>query len=208
MDNHLYRMLLTLTSFYRLYLILFVLMILYIIYRIVRICHRHKEYLKRQEVIKLKLNHMNNNIKAKTDELNSLIRSVMDKAYNYGDTVTPELIVSLIDRIEEELSHTDNYDEIMKILSHAKEEVFNLRDAMEKHKREIDRGLKEEVLEKEEKRKKYPFYDTRFFKSCTDIESVKKTFRKLVKVYHPDVGGDEKEYIKLQEEYQQITGRR
>lgn len=45
---------------------------------------------------------------------------------------------------------------------------------------------------------------TRFFDSCTTLEEVKKKYRDLAKLYHPDKGGDLETMQKLNAEYDKI----
>lgn len=40
-----------------------------------------------------------------------------------------------------------------------------------------------------------------------DAAGIKKRFRELAKLYHPDTGGDEGQFIALMEDYQKLTGR-
>lgn len=40
-----------------------------------------------------------------------------------------------------------------------------------------------------------------------DRESVKKRFRELAKLYHPDTGGNAEQFISLMEDYKKLTGR-
>lgn len=40
-----------------------------------------------------------------------------------------------------------------------------------------------------------------------DAAAVKKRFRDLAKLYHPDTGGDEGQFIALMEDYKKLTGR-
>lgn len=41
-----------------------------------------------------------------------------------------------------------------------------------------------------------------FFEDCTDLPSVKKRYRELSRLLHPDKGGDEDYFIRLKEEYE------
>jgi curved DNA-binding protein CbpA len=40
-----------------------------------------------------------------------------------------------------------------------------------------------------------------------DAAAMKKRFRDLAKLYHPDTGGDEGQFIALMEDYKKLTGR-
>lgn len=44
----------------------------------------------------------------------------------------------------------------------------------------------------------------RFFQSVTTLEELKKQYRKLALKHHPDRGGNEKDFISLQEEYENL----
>lgn len=46
-----------------------------------------------------------------------------------------------------------------------------------------------------------------FFADCKTEEQVKARYRELVKIHHPDVGGDSKTFIKIQKEYESWTGK-
>lgn len=44
----------------------------------------------------------------------------------------------------------------------------------------------------------------KFFQSVTTLEELKKQYRKLALQHHPDRGGNEKDFIALKEEYDQL----
>jgi curved DNA-binding protein CbpA len=43
-----------------------------------------------------------------------------------------------------------------------------------------------------------------FFQSVTNLEELKKQYRKLALKHHPDKGGNEKDFIQLKKEYDQL----
>ncbi|OIK16889.1 hypothetical protein BIV60_02455 [Bacillus sp. MUM 116] len=43
-----------------------------------------------------------------------------------------------------------------------------------------------------------------FFQSVTTLEELKKQYRKLALQFHPDRGGNEKDFIELKKEYDQL----
>lgn len=45
----------------------------------------------------------------------------------------------------------------------------------------------------------------RFFQSVTSLEGLKKQFRKLALELHPDKGGNEKDFINMKDEYDQLV---
>lgn len=44
----------------------------------------------------------------------------------------------------------------------------------------------------------------KFFQSVTNLEELKKQYKKLAKKHHPDMGGTEKDFIALKDEYDQL----
>jgi len=47
---------------------------------------------------------------------------------------------------------------------------------------------------------------TFYFKECLGKEEIDTKFKKLVKDLHPDMGGDEQEFIDMKEQYDQLMG--
>lgn len=45
----------------------------------------------------------------------------------------------------------------------------------------------------------------KFFQSVTTLEELKKQYRKLALKHHPDRGGNEKDFIELQREYEKLS---
>lgn len=176
-----------------------------VITALVRSSRRKWQAAKRKKAEKDEIVRLNSNIKRVTATLNGFIRGVMDQAVFYGDIVTPERLSDLIDEVQGKLDITGDYDEIMAILSAARDKAEQIRSDMERHERQLEEDLREEAEERAEKKKRYPYLDTKYFKSCTDIPSVKRLFRQLAKVYHPDSGGDAETYMALQSEYQAIV---
>lgn len=43
-----------------------------------------------------------------------------------------------------------------------------------------------------------------FFQSVTTLEELKKQYKKLAKKFHPDMGGNEKDFIALKDEYDKL----
>lgn len=139
---------------------------------------------------------------------NKLAQGAMNEAAELYDEVTPERINRLVDDVQERLHAAGTYDEALAITSDGIRRLKTLITDMRKHAEQLKKDAEEEGRRRTQYKMQHPYGNTVYFKACKDAEAIKKTFRQLAKIYHPDVpGGDEKIYMKIQAEYQhQIQG--
>lgn len=92
------------------------------------------------------------------------------------------------------------FDEKLKILKRGFEELEEDRVAFEKKKTQY---LNEKS--KINSRRLFNSGDISFFRGVADKSSLKKRYRELLKIYHPDnVGGDNQTVVMINEEYETL----
>ena len=97
--------------------------------------------------------------------------------------------------LDEAFGHVDvlwnNIQEIYDRLDRESEKIKDLRESH--HHTEKQREVK--------KRPRIPFEDSKYFRGCADRKELTKKYHQLVKLYHPDNGGDQLKFIQIKEEY-------
>jgi ABC-type multidrug transport system fused ATPase/permease subunit len=81
-----------------------------------------------------------------------------------------------------------------------------IRKMQEERKKKMEEEFKKFQERKEKRTKNYlkKYYQILGLNENANAEEVKKAFRKLAKINHPDAGGDTKMFIKIKEAYDKI----
>lgn len=145
------------------------------------------------------------------DRIASFNRTAQDavtEAAELYDEVTPDLIESLVDDVQEELDKAETYSEALTVMESGMLKLEHLTGRMREHARKLRQDKKEQEQARQRYEERHPYVGTVYFKACKDADDVRKTYRRLVKTYHPDApGGDAEIFIKIQQEYDRITER-
>ena len=84
--------------------------------------------------------------------------------------------------------------------------VYELWSKVEEHFKKFEEEWYKENFGSSKAKKGFNKFDNEFGK-LKDAREIKKLYRKLSKVNHPDLGGDEKEFIQLKEAYDRAMAR-
>ena len=102
---------------------------------------------------------------------------------------------------------------VLKRLSELKTEIFVLRDKIlnDHYDEDEAKAYTSTFTEKEEKteeQKREELKNSGYFKGCKTEEEIKKRYRDLCKVFHPDSeSGDQETFLKIKADYETIIGK-
>lgn len=181
---------------------------IYILFRKAQENSRKRAEQKRKEDIEKKNRKLTDAVNKRIAAFNKTIQDIMMKAISYGDEVTPERIEEVVDDLQDIVTNVHEYKKLMDAISEAEKQAEKISSDMEMHEKELEEFRKEQVQKAEKEAERYPYRASRYFRTCHDMAEVKKMFRRLAKVYHPDCpGGSAEKYMDIQDEYRRITGR-
>ncbi len=153
------------------------------------------------------------------DSLYLKYEALRKKAELYEDLRTMELIDEtcdmlreIIEEFNEQIFQNEFFEKVMELFAntrHRMDDIRNrFRDAERKLQdlREAHHGTKEEQEQWEECQKRQwqaiPLAGSRYFRGCRTRKDLVKRYHALVKMYHPDNGGDLIEFRAIKEEYE------
>lgn len=181
---------------------------IYILFRKAQENSRKRAEQKRKEDIERKNRKLTDAVNKRIAAFNKTIQDIMMKAISYGDEVTPERIEEVVDGLQDIVTNVHEYKKLMDAISEAEKQAEKISSDMEIHEKELEEFRKEQAQKAEKEAERYPYRASRYFRTCHDMAEVKKMFRRLAKVYHPDCpGGSAEKYMDIQDEYRRITGR-
>lgn len=149
---------------------------------------------------------LTDSINKRIRSVNTYIQSVYEKAMLYEDDVTQTKLGDVIDDLQDDIKNVHDFDEFTRRLDQMESDIKQIKHDMQAHEAELEEYRKEQRQKQKEKEEKLPYYNTKYYKTCKDFTDVKKTFRRLVKLYHPDnPGGDAGKYMEVHDEYKHIV---
>ena len=155
------------------------------------------------------------------DDLYQGYDNLRNKAMEYEDLRSVERLDRLAEQLEaliiafnEYTSSNDlYYEELLEHINGTRKQMHNLMLKLQEIERsiqdlrEIHHGKQEEQEEwrkkVEEQWRPIPFAKSKYFRGCKDSAELSKRYHSLIKMYHPDNGGDVKVSIEINKEYKE-----
>ena len=110
---------------------------------------------------------------------------------DFVDEDTGEIVTLWVDDPDPELeklkweTYEKNHEKVRKIYKKCKEQEKEVKNKLEK--------LEDEMLMNDN--------TLDAFKGCDTLEDAKNTYKRLAKIYHPDHGGSQEDFMKLKDRY-------